>query len=147
VTALCTIADVEALSGVPVPPDAEERVGRLIELASAVVVDACIGLPAQTPDTVATVTATLVVRQMANPTGATSEALGTWRVGYKPTGLVLTDDDRAALGPWAKPEAGTGAYSVWTPSPYAVDGWGDGVADFGRDDAVVPVEYAEGGRR
>lgn len=124
--ALCTIADVEALVGAPVPDDRTDGVTRLIELASGIVTDACRPLPTTTPETVVTVTATLVVRQYLNPSMASSESLTGYRVGFSATGLVLTDADRATLGDWAV-ESGKGARSIVTPSPFAVDdGFDDG---------------------
>jgi hypothetical protein len=119
--ALCTIADVEALVGAPVPDDRKAGVDRLIELASGIVTDACRLLPVETPETVTTVTATLVTRQYLNPSMASSEALTGYRVGYAATGLVLTDADREALGGWAAVQSGRGARSIVTPAPYAVD--------------------------
>lgn len=119
--ALCTIADVEALVGAPVPDDRKAGVERLIVLASGIVTDACRPLPVETPETVTTVTATLVTRQYLNPSMASSESLTGYRVGYAATGLVLTDADREALGGWAAMQAGRGARSIVTPSPYAVD--------------------------
>lgn len=127
--ALCVIADVEALVGAPIPADATDRVTRLIELASGLVTDACQPLPAVVPDAVCTVTATMVARQYVNPTMATSEGLAGYRVGFASTGLVVTDADRAQLGSWAAPEAGTGAYSTVTPNPYATDSVGDDIGD------------------
>ena len=118
--ALCTIADVEALVGAPVPDDRKVGVERLIVLASGIVADACRPLPVETPETVTTVTATLVTRQYLNPSMASSESLTGYRVGYAATGLVLTDDDREALGGWAAMQAGRGARSIVTPSPFAV---------------------------
>jgi hypothetical protein len=117
---LCTIADVEAMIGAPVPADRVPGVTRLIELASGIVTDACRPLPTSTPETVTTVTATLVTRQYLNPSMASSEGLAGYRVGYGAAGLVLTDADRSALGDWSAIESGRGAYSVLTPSPFAV---------------------------
>jgi hypothetical protein len=123
---LCTMADVEAMIGAPVPADRTAGVTRLIELASGIVADACRPLPAAaTPETVTTVTATLVTRQYLNPSMASSEGLAGYRVGYPAYGLVLTEADRAALGDWAATPAGRGAYSVVTPSPFAVGPTGD----------------------
>jgi hypothetical protein len=118
--ALATIADVEALVGAPIPDEAAiARVERLLELASGVVTAACRPLPSDTvPEVVTTVTATLVARQFTNPAMASSEGLAGYRVGYPTAGLALTDADRAALGDWGTPAAGSGAYSVVTPSPF-----------------------------
>lgn len=127
--ALCTIADIEALVGAPVPDDRVPGVERLIELASGIVTAACRPLPVVTPETVTTVTATLVTRQYLNPSMASSESLTGYRVGYPATGLALTDGDREALGDWAALPAGQGARSVLTPSPFAYDP--DGYLDDG----------------
>ena len=129
VTDLCTISDVEALAGYTIPTGEEARVGTLIGMASAVVADSCVTLPTTTPELVTLVTAQLVVRQLANPTQATSEAIGAYHVGYAATGMMLTAADFELLGPWAKPSTGRGAYSVFTPSPYAVDSPGDEFID------------------
>jgi hypothetical protein len=119
--ALCTVADVEALVGAPIPAEALDRVERLITLASGVVTDACRPLPVAVPDTVTTVTATLVARQYLNPSMATSEGLAGYRVGYRQTGMGLTDSERDALGSWGAPAPGSGAYTTLTPSPFALD--------------------------
>jgi hypothetical protein len=135
--ALCAIADVEALVGAPIPDDALPRVERLIELASGIVTDACRPLPSDTtPETVTTVTATLVARQFTNPAMATSEGLTGYRVGYAAVGLVLTDADRDNLGDWGTLPAGSGAYSVLTPGAYAI---GDPV-----EDLLAGVDYSAG---
>jgi hypothetical protein len=127
---LCAIEDIEALIGAPVPSDRLPGVNRLIALASGVVAAACRPLPDTTPDVVTTVTATLVTRQYLNPSMASSESLDGYRVGYPSRGLTLTEGDRDALGDWAAVPAGKGAYSLVTPSPFAVgppddyyDGW------------------------
>jgi hypothetical protein len=127
---LCAIADVEAMIGAPVPAERVPGVTRLIELASGVVAGATRPLPTITPDSVTTVTATLVTRQYLNPSMAANESLAGYRVGFSATsGLLLTDADREALGDWAATPAGRGAYSVVTPSPFAtgptgpVDTW------------------------
>lgn len=118
--ALATIADVEALVGAPIPADAAPRVERLLELASGVVTAACRPLPTDAvPETVTTVTATLVARQFTNPAMASSEGLAGYRVGYPTAGLALSDADRDALGDWATPGTGSGAYTVVTPSAFA----------------------------
>jgi hypothetical protein len=134
--ALCAIADVEALVGAPVPDDRIPGVTRLIELASDIVTDACRPLPATTPGTVTTVTATLVTRQYLNPSMAANESLQGYRVGFSATGLTLTDADRVALGDWAAVATGSGARSVLTPSPFAygtdadaLDAWPFAVVD------------------
>jgi|SRR5215831_16473561 len=120
--ALCTVADVEALVGAPIPPDASARVDRLIELASGIVTDACRPLPTDVvPEVVVTTTATLVARQYLNPSMATQEMLGGYRAGYGTVGMALSDADKAMLGDWATWAVGQRAYSVMTPSPYAVD--------------------------
>jgi hypothetical protein len=137
-TALATVEDVAFLSGVPVPDDDRARVEWLIEHASAAVEAATVPLPDEVPTLVAGVVATVVVRVMANPTQASSEALGSYRVGYfGAKGLGLTDAELEQLGPWARPAHRNG--SVWTPSPFAVDPFAEGFIDFGRDDALVIV--------
>jgi hypothetical protein len=137
---LASIADVEAVSGNPVAGDERTRVETLIEMASAVVDQATINLPDTTPAVVRAVTASMVVRVMANPTQASSESLGQWRVGYfYARGFGLTEDEEELLGQWLKPS--TRAYSVITPAPFAVDEWAEGFIDFSRDDAaVIPTE-------
>jgi hypothetical protein len=118
---LCTVEDVEALAGSTVPPADRPRVERLIEFATAVVARACLPLPATVPAEVALVTARLVVRQVANPAGATNESLAGYAVVFSSEGLVLTDEDRTLLGPWADPNAKggrQGAYSVPTPAAH-----------------------------
>jgi hypothetical protein len=129
--ALCSIADVEALLGAPIPADRLPATNRLIELASAIVADACRPLPTDTtPDSVAAVTATLVVRQYTNPSMTSSESLQGFRAGYPAYGLVMTPADREALGDWANTGAGKGAGTMFTPSRFAYgpdetfgDGW------------------------
>jgi hypothetical protein len=123
---LCTIADVEALAGYSIPSDqpTQDRVTRLIQFASAIVGGACISpLPDPAPDQVALVAAQLVVRQLANPTAAHNETIGAYQVGYGTAGMQLTDEDYDALGSWGVPATGRAAYSVFTPSPYALDPW------------------------
>lgn len=145
--ALCTVADVDALSGYTTPPDQVARVERLIEMASAIVSSACIPLPTETPDVVVTVTAQVVVRQLANPAQANSEQIGQYRVKFEAGGMGLSDADYELLGSWAKGTLGRGAYSVWTPNPFAVDdvGYVLGFADFSRDDAwIVPFDEQPG---
>ena len=137
---LCTVADVEAVAGHPITPEETPRVERLIVFASAAVEAGCVPLPAPVPDLVSSVTAQLVVRQMANPAAVKSEGLGAWRASYNGPALALTDADRDQLGPWAKPEAGARAYSVWTPSPYGVDDDGGGGL-FDHDDFPAPLQY------
>lgn len=122
---LCAIADVEAMIGAPVPAERVAGVTRLIELASGVVADATRTLPAAIPDSVTTVTATLVTRQYLNPSMAANESLAGYRVGFTASGLVLTDADRDALGVWAATPSGQGAYSVLTPSPFAIGPTGE----------------------
>lgn len=142
---LCTIADVEALAGYDIPDDQHQRVDTLIGFASAVVAESCVQLPTPPPEVVTLVTAQLVVRQLANPTAASSETIGAYQVGYGPPGMQLTDADYDLLGTWLAPTPGRGAYSVWTPSPFAVDdfGYAFGFIDFSRDDAlVIPAEDA-----
>lgn len=118
--ALCSIADVEALLGAPIPADSKTGVDRLIELASAIVAGACRPLPTDaTPDSVAAVTATLVVRQYTNPSMASSESLQGYRSGFAAYGLVLTSADRDALGDWASTATGKGAGTMFTPSRFA----------------------------
>jgi hypothetical protein len=65
---LCTVADVEAILGRPIPADQTERVETLIGMASGVVASAVLLPPdAEVPRPVAYVTASLVVRTMTNP--------------------------------------------------------------------------------
>jgi hypothetical protein len=119
---LCTIEDVEALAGTLVPVEEQPRIDRLIEMASSVVAGACVTLPAATPGVVVLVTARLVVRQVANPSQASSEDVAGYRVNYGAGhGLMLTAEDRAQLGEWYDPTTSPrqGAYSVLTPSPFA----------------------------
>jgi hypothetical protein len=118
---LCTTADIEALAGWTIPPDQQANVDRLIEMASAVVANACIPLPDPTPDEVALVTAQLVVRQLANPVQADTEQIGQYRASFKSTTIALTATDYDTLASWASPPVGRRAYSTWTPSPFAVD--------------------------
>ena len=109
---LCTTADVEALSGAPVTEADQPRVDRLIEMASALVGNVTGELPDPVPAEVAMVTANLVVRQMANPTGLVSEGIAGYSAAYG-AGMALTDADLAALGPWLRPDlAGKGVVSV-----------------------------------
>jgi hypothetical protein len=122
--ALCAVSDVEALAGFTIPSDQTARVNTLIEMASAVVAAACVPLPAVTPTNVSTTTAGMVVRTLANPTEADKEGLGTYNVSYTAPNMTLTDADYARLGAWVAVEPGHAAYSVMTPSPYAVDDYG-----------------------
>lgn len=111
-TALCTTADVEAISGVPVNPADQARVDRLIEMASDLVAQVCGPLPEPPPAVVSMVTAQVVVRGMANPTGLVSEGIAGYQAAYG-AGMALTDDDLAALGSWVA--AGSGVYTVVLP--------------------------------
>jgi hypothetical protein len=149
-TDLCTVADVEALAGYPIPGDqpTQDRVERLIQFASAIVGGACISpLPIPTPDEIAMVTAQLVVRQLANPTAAHNETIGAYQVGYGTPGMQLTDDDYDALGAWGSLATGRSAYSVFTPSPYGVDPWypDESQVFFTGDEEVQPI--AQGPQR
>ena len=137
---LCAITDVEALAGTTVPTDEVDRVNRLIELSSSVVANACVTLPSPTPDNVALVTATMVVRQLANPSGAVSEMIAGYRAAHKGGAFELTDDLYRLLGPWAAAVPGKAAFSVFTPSPFAVDPVGTPVFD--HDDYPVPLLMA-----
>lgn len=129
---LCTVADVEALSGVSTAPADAARVDRLIEMASALVAAACRQpLPVPSPAEVAMVTASLVVRQIANPTALVREGIAGYSADYGP-GMELTEADRAALGNWATAAPGTAFYvaplvsAVSTATPtggWPVDWW------------------------
>lgn len=116
-TDYCTVADVEAVLGYPIPAEQVARVQTLIGMASDVV-DGALSVyfedTASVPRSVAYVTASLVVRTMANPGAAlSSESLGAARFTYPGGGMALTDEDRATLGPWLAPEYD--AYTVCTP--------------------------------
>jgi hypothetical protein len=109
---LCTVADVEALSGATVAQAEVARVERLIEMASGLVAAVCVFPAAEpTPAVVSMVTAGCVVRQMANPTSLLREGIAGWSGDYG-AGMTLTEDDYAALEPWLVAPVGTGAYSV-----------------------------------
>jgi hypothetical protein len=143
-TALCTTADIEALAGWTIPPEQQANVARLIEMASAVVGNACLKpLPDPTPDEVALVTAQLVVRQLANPVQADTEQIGQYRASFKSTAMALTDSDYDTLGSWAAPPVGRRAYSSWTPSPWAVDDAMLDPSDGWWIDAPIPMGEAK----
>lgn len=110
---LCDVDDVSAILGYQVPEADVPRVELLIGMASDVVGGA-VALPeGDVPRAVAYVTASLVVRTMANPGAAlTSEAIGTYKVGYA-VGMALSETDRAVLAPWLLPAYA--AYSVYIP--------------------------------
>lgn len=120
---LATVDDVSVLLGYPVPADQVDRVTALLSMASSVVNDA-VTLPTNgtVPRSVTYVTASLVVRTMANPGQLSTESIGTYRVGYG-GGMTLTDDDRDTLGPWLSSPAdgaymlalGGLSYGVWPP--------------------------------
>jgi hypothetical protein len=120
---LCTPADVEALLGYPLGEAQGPRIATLIEMASAVV-GALVAWPPDDPEPAAIryVTASLVVRTIANPGQLESEWVGAYRAGFGGAGMALTDDDVAILGPWIVVEPpGDGAYCVATPQPRADD--------------------------
>lgn len=121
---LCTIADVEVVSGVPVAQEDTARVYRLIEMASDVVGAACVSpLPDPVPASVAMVTANKVVGQMANPTRLAREGIAGYQVDYGATGMTLTEDDLAMLGQWRGAAAGTRFYSAPLAGPGARSGY------------------------
>jgi hypothetical protein len=113
VTDLCTIADVEALLGYPIPATQTDRVEALIGMASGVVGAAVVLPSGEVPRAVAYVTASMVVRTMANPGQLSSEAIGTYHAGYAAGNMALSEADKETLRPWLiTPD---GAYSVCTP--------------------------------
>lgn len=111
---LCTISDVEALLGYPIPAEQTPRVNTLIGMASSVV-GGYVGEPEPVPDAVAYVTASLVVRTLANPGQLSSEAIGTYRAAY-PAGMALTDQDKAALEPWMPFVPGERTWNACVPA-------------------------------
>jgi hypothetical protein len=117
VTDLCTVADVEALLGYTIPLDQVPRVETLIGMASGVVGDLVVipPAPATTPPAVAYVTASLVVRTMANPGQLTSEAIGTYKASYG-AGMALSESDLDALGPWMPLQPGQRTFNACVPT-------------------------------
>ena len=113
-TALCTISDVEALLGYSIPADQTPRVQTLIGMASSVV-GAYVGEPEPVPAAVAYVTASLVVRTLANPGQLTSEAIGTYRASYGQA-MALTETDKEALEPWMPSIPGQRTFNACVPS-------------------------------
>lgn len=110
---LCTVDDVGALLGYPVPADQQPRVETLIGMASDVVGSVIYPVGAEVPRSVAYVTASMVVRTMSNPGQLSSEAIGTYHAGYPAGGMALTANDREVLKPWLVLDFA--AYSVCLP--------------------------------
>lgn len=123
---LCTVEDVEALSGVPVAPEDEARVARLIAMASDLVGRIVVLPSGPVPPAVSMVTAGSVVRGMANPTGLVAEGIAGYTATYG-AGMALTEADYKALGPWLIPGAGQRALTVGlersSPAVWPVTWW------------------------
>lgn len=116
---LCTTPDIEALLGYTVPEQQSERLSTLILMASAIV-EPMVAWPEddEIPWVVRYVTASLVVRAIANPGQLDSETVGTYRATFTGGGMTLTAEDILLLGPWlVVTQPGQGAYSTWTPTP------------------------------